>query len=148
MQMSLQTVSFISSSLFMQMDNPSRPWSSMNSSRFPSCGSFIPDLSFFQNVIYFWNYRILYWRINSLDWAIPFLLWLWNYLLVFGPASYNLDKVARVTLYSSWIRFLSLRANSSSCLLSLTVASYYSFLISETNNVCVLISSIAILNLD
>ena len=146
--MSLQTVSFISCSLFMQMDKPFRPWSSMNSSRFPTYGSFLADLSFFQNVIYFWNYRIVSWIIDSLEFAITFLLSLWNCLLVFGPASYNLDKVVWATFFSSWIRFLSFRANSYSCLLSLTVASYPSFLISETNKVCVLISSIAILNLD
>jgi len=111
MQISLLTVSFISSSLFKQIDKPSRPWSSMNSSRFPSCGSFLPDLSFYQNVIYSSNYWILSCVIDSLDWAIRFLLWLWNCLLVFGPASFgpasfgpasnNLDKVVWCTLCSS-----------------------------------------------
>ena len=78
MQISLQTVSFISFSLFMQIYNPSRPWSSMNSSRFPSCGSCSPDLSFFQKLIYSSNYRIFSWRIVSLEFFVPFLLKVWN----------------------------------------------------------------------
>ena len=146
MKMSLQTVSLISSSLFMQMDNPSRPWSSMNSSRLPSCGSFKPDLSFFQNVIYSSNYKIFSRRIVSLVWALPFLLKVLNWLLVYVGLWCKLDIVAWVNLFSSWIRFLSFITSSYSCFLSLAVASSYSFLISETNIVCVLISSIAILN--
>jgi len=148
MQMSLQTVSFISCSLFKQIDNPSRPWSSMNSSRFPSYGSFLADLYFFQNLNYFRNCRILSWIIDSLDWDIPFLLWLRNCLLVFKPASDNLDMVVWAALNSSWIRFLSFRASSYSCFFSLTVASSCSFFISETNKVCDLISSITDLNSD
>lgn len=147
MKMSLQTVSLISSSLFMQMDNPSRPWSSMNSSRLPSCGSFIPDLSFFQNVIYSSNYKIFSRRIVSLVWTLPFLL-VRNWLLMNVGLWCKLEIVAWVNFFSSWIRFLSFRTSSYSCFLSLIVASSYSFLISVNNSVCVLISSIAIFNLE